>query len=131
MNINKQRKEKKKIKITSFMNCLNRNKKNKMAYFQCGKSRSLVTDILIANGRYKEKTNKKYTVYRPRIKKFYPNAQVVLDGKEKHMELLGKGFSFNIETLKDIYSDAITACQISDQEDASIVYHRNSFKHSV
>ena len=31
----------------------------------------------------KENTNKKYPVYRPRIKKFYPNAQLVLDGKKK------------------------------------------------
>jgi len=54
----------------------------------------------------KENTNKKYPVYRLRIKRFYPNAQVVLNEKEK-----------GIEALKDIHSDAITACKISDEED--------------
>jgi len=103
------------------MKWLNKNKKDKMAYFNCGKSCRLITDILIANGRYKENTNKKYPVYRPRIKRFYPNAQVVLDGKEKDIELLGEKFSFNMEILKDIHSDAITACKISDEENGSVV----------
>ena len=115
------RKRKKGIKISSFMKWLNKNKKDKMEYFNCGGSRRLITDILIANGRYKENTNKKYPVYRPRIKKFYPNAQLVLDGKKKDIEVLGEKFSLNMETLKDIHSDAITACKISDEEDGSVV----------
>jgi hypothetical protein len=115
------RKRKKRIKIGSFMKWLNKSKKDKMAYFNCGKSRRLITDILIANGRYKENTNKKYPVYRPRIKKFYPNAQVVLDGKKKDIEVLGEKFSLNMEILKDIHSDAITACKISDEEDGGVV----------
>jgi len=102
----KQGRERKKgIKISSFMKWLN---KDKMEYFNCGGSRCLITDILIANGRYKENTNKKYPVYRPRIKKFYPNAQLVLDGKKKDIEVLGEKFSLNMETLKDIHSDAIS-----------------------
>lgn len=115
------RKRKKRIKIKFFLKWLNRYKKKEVAYFNCGKSRRLITDILVANGRYKEKVSEKYPVYRPRIKRFYPNAQVVLDGKEKDIELWGEKFSFNLETLQDMSSEAITACKLSDEEDGRVV----------
>lgn len=115
------RRRKKRIKIMSFMKWLNRSKREEVAHFNCGKSRRLITDILIANGRYKEKIRGRYPVYRPRIKRFYPNAQLVLDGKEKEIEVWGERFSFNLETLKDIHSDAITACKLSDEEDGRVL----------
>jgi len=87
-----------------------------------GKSRKIVTDILIANDCYEEKKSAlDYPTYKPRIKRYYPNAQVVFDGSEIKITFGENSYKFNLELFKDMKSKALTSFVVSDEETAEAV----------
>jgi len=87
-----------------------------------GKSRKVVTGILIANDWYEEKKSAKdYPSYKPRIKRYYPNAQIVFDGSEMKINFRGNDYKFNLELFKDMKGKALTSFVVSDEEAAEAV----------
>ena len=116
-------KRRKRLKIGSFLKWLNNMHHDEVAFFGCGKSRRVITEILVANGLYEERLSKrKYSGYKPRLSRYCSNAQVVIDGKELSIELMGERFHFNVEMAKDMFSEAITGHGISQEEDARAVW---------
>lgn len=121
--IERSRGRKKIGSIKEFMNWLRNNRKQELKNHPFGKSRRVITDILIAHDLYEEKVPKdKYPKYTPRLVRYYPGAQIVLDGKEIEVIVNGIGNKFNLEMSKDIKSSAITSHEISDEETSEVVY---------
>lgn len=115
-------KRKKRLKIRLFMKWLNKAHKKEMEFFSSGKSRRVITEILVANGLYEERlSKKKYPGYKPRLSRYCPNAQLVGDGKKLDIEFMGEKFEFNLEMVKDMLSEAITGHTLSEEEDAEAV----------
>jgi hypothetical protein len=50
-----QQKRRKRLKIRSFLRYLNKVHREQVAFFGCGKSRRVITEILVANGIYEER----------------------------------------------------------------------------
>lgn len=118
-----QRKREKRLRIRSFMKWLNKVNREEVSFFGCGKSRRVITEILVANGLYDERLSKrKYPGYRPRLSRYCPNAQLVIDGKELAIEFMEERFSFNLEMAKDMVSDVITGHSVTEEEDAQVVW---------
>lgn len=108
--------------ITSFQRWLRGEHGEQLRSYPFERSRRVITDILVAHDLYTEKISKNnYAQYKPRIKRYYPGAQLEVDGKELKVELNGTQYSFNLETCVDIATDAITSHKISDQETAEVV----------
>ncbi len=117
-----KQKRKKRLKIGSFMKWLNKVYRERMEFFGSGKSRRVITEILVANGLYEERVSKKkYPGYKPRLTRYCPNAQLVGDGKKLDIEFMGEKFQFNLEMVKDMLSEAITGHTLSEEEDAEAV----------
>lgn len=117
-----KQKRRKRLKIGSFLKWLNKAHREQVNFFGCGKSRRVITEILVANGLYEERLSKKrYPSYRPRLSRYCPNAQLVIDGKGLFIEFMGERFGFNLEMAKDMISEAITGHTITDEEDAQAV----------
>ena len=77
----------------------------------------------MANGLYEERLSKrKYPGYKPRLSRYCPNAQLVIDGKKLAIDFMGESFRFNLEMAKDMLSEAITGHSITDEEDAQAVW---------
>ncbi len=109
-------------KLKGYIKWLRKNKGEQLKRYPFGKSRRVITEILIANDLYVEKADKtKYADYKPRIKRYYPGAQIVIDGKEIKVIINGSTYRFNLEMSKDMKSDAITSHVISDEETAEAV----------
>ena len=113
----------KRLRIKSFMRWLNKVHREKVIFFGCGKSRRVITEILVANGLYEEKlSRRKYPSYKPRLSRYCPNAQLVIDGKEVVIEFMGERYCFNLEMAKDMFSEVITGHSITDEEDVQAVW---------
>lgn len=109
--------------IKSFIKWLKRNRKSELKSHPFGKSRRIITEILIAHNLYKAKASSKgYKRYTPRLRRYYPGAQVVLDGKKMGVKINGNRYEFNLEMCKDIKSDSITSHQISEEETGGVVF---------
>jgi hypothetical protein len=84
-------------------------------------SRQTVADMLSGNGiRAAEKTRKKFKYHEP-VKKFFPNAQACLDGKQIDIAINDHAYCFTVEMAKDLASDAITATDFGASETAELV----------
>lgn len=113
----------KRLRIKSFMRWLNKVHREKVIFFGCGKSRRVITEVLVANGLYEEKlSRRKYPSYKPRLSRYCPNAQLVIDGKEVAIEFMGERYCFNLEMAKDMFSEVITGHSITDEEDVQAVW---------
>ena len=84
-------------------------------------SRQTVADILRGNGVEPVKSQPKGQRYYEPVKKFFPNAQLCLDGKQIDIELNNNMHSFTVEMAKDLASDAITAAEFGKTETAELV----------
>jgi len=130
--IEKQTQGKKISKVSTFIKWLKKEKREELKNHPAGKSRRVITELLICYDYYKEKVNKnQYAYYSPRIKQYYPNAQIVLDGKEQLIEFNNRKHKFTVELSIDICSNAITSKSVSKEETAEVVYdvikkHNNS-----
>ena len=114
----------KRLRIRSFMKLLNKVNREDVSFFGCGKSRRVITEILVANGlsMMRDLSKRKYPNYRPRLSRYCPNAQLVIDGKELAIEFMEERFSFNLEMAKDMVSDVITGHSVTEEEDAQVVW---------
>lgn len=113
----------KRLRMKSFMRWLNKVHREKVIFFGCGKSRRVITEILVANGLYEEKlSGRRYPSYKPRLSRYCPNAQLVIDGKEIAIEFMGERYCFNLEMAKDMFSEVITGHSITDEEDVQAVW---------
>jgi hypothetical protein len=118
-----QQKRRKRLRIKPLLRYLNKVHREQVAFFGCGKSRRVITEILVANGLYEERLSKrKYPGYKPRLSRYCPNAQLVIDGKKLAIEFMGERFRFNLEMAKDMLSEAITGHSLTDEEDAQAVW---------
>lgn len=83
-------------------------------------SRKTVEDMLSGNGLAKPKSRQAQK-YHPPLEQYYPNAQVVLDGKEVIVNLLNQAYRFVLEFCTDIASDNIGGSAIARTETAELV----------
>jgi hypothetical protein len=114
-------KERKKIKMTAFMKYLRKNWQQQ-SYLTPTPSRKTVEDLLLANGCRKPKTKAKSRLkYHPRVKRYFPHAQTVLDGKQVVVWLNGQDYRFVLELCKDMASDGTGGYAIEETETAELV----------
>lgn len=117
-----KRKGNKISRLKSFLKWLRNRKKAELKNHPVGRSRRIITEILIANDLYDAKKKKKdYPSYNPRIKRYYPGAQMVIDGSRVELNLNGKTYNFNLEMSKDMKAKALTGFKISAEETAETV----------
>ena len=114
-------KERKRIKIKAFIKHLKIQWQNQ-PWLTPAPSRKTVMSMLEGNGRLKIKNqaNKKQS-YHPPLKRFFPHAQTVLDGKEVTVFLGGQSFDFVMELSKDMASDALGGFDVAKTETAELV----------
>ena len=114
-------KERKKIKMTAFMKYLRKNWQQQ-SHLTPAPSRKSVEDMLLANGCRQPKTKvQSRTKYHPRVTRYFPHAQTVLDGKQVVVSLNGQDYSFVLELCKDMASDATGGYAIAETETAELV----------
>jgi len=114
-------KERKKIKMTAFMKYLRKNWQQQSHLTPCP-SRKTVADLLLANGCRKPKTQaNSRPQYHPAVKRYFPHAQTVLDGKQVVVSVNGHDYLFVLELCKDMASDGIGGYAIDETETADLV----------
>jgi hypothetical protein len=84
-------------------------------------SRKTVEDMLLGNGLRQPKTKKRHSSPAEKIRQYYPNAQVLLDGKEVELLYKNQLYGVNLEFCKDIASTAITGMAVSETENYQAV----------
>jgi len=105
----------KKVKIAAFMKTLRANWKTTDWLLPCP-SRKTVEDMLLANGLRQPKPPKPGAAPVEKIRQYYPNAQVLLDGKEVEVLYKDQPYCMNLELGKDIASRALTGMAVSESE---------------
>jgi len=114
-------KERKKIKLTAFMKYLRKSWQHQSWLTPCP-SRKSVEDLLQANGCRQPKTQAQARPqYHPRVKRYFPHAQTVLDGKQVVVRLNNQAYSFVLELCKDMASDGSGGYAIGETETAELV----------
>jgi len=113
--------ERKKVKINAFMKHL-REQWKRQSWLTPAPSRKTVEDMLLANDcrKRKIKPNRRRR-YHPKIKRYFPHAQTVLDGKQVIVSLNDQDFVFVLEFCKDMATDAIGGYAIGKSETAELV----------
>jgi hypothetical protein len=116
-------KERKRVKIKAFMKHLNQNWQHQ-SWLTPVPSRKTVEDILLANDCRKPKPKTKPTHkprYHPPVKRHFPHAQTVLDGKQVVVSVNGHDYTFVLELCKDMATDAIGGYAVGYSETAELV----------
>ena len=109
-----------KVKFGAFMKQLRKAWKQNDWVIPCP-SRKTVEDILLANDVRQPKSQKPQTPHTNRVKQFFPNAQVLLDGKEIEVIYKGEAYFVTIEFCKDIASGATTGMALGESESYELV----------
>jgi hypothetical protein len=110
----------KKIKKTAFFKHLKRSWKKQTSWLINCPARKTVEDMLRGNGFGKIKSRPPAKYYPP-VTRFYPNAQVLLDGKDVIISLLNQAYQFVVEFCQDIATSNIGGNAISHTETAEVV----------
>jgi hypothetical protein len=114
-------KERKRTKIKAFVKHL-RKQWQQQSWLTPAPSRKTIEDMLIANGYRKPKSSSaKKPGYYPKVKRYFPHVQTVLDGKEVVVTLGGDDYPFIMELTKDMATDAIGGYAIGSSETAELV----------
>ncbi len=114
-------KERQRVKINAFMKHF-REKWNRQSWLTPPPSRKAVEDMLLANGCRKPKAKALPKAnYHPPVKRYFPHAQTVLDGKQVVVSLGGQQHPFVLEFSKDMAADAIGGCAVGKSETAELV----------
>jgi hypothetical protein len=109
-----------KIRFTSFVKELTKIWR-RQSWLTPPPSRQTAADMLNGNGiRIVEKRHKKIKYHEP-VKKFFPNAQACLDGKQIDIVVNEHAHHFTVEVVKDLASDAVTATEFGASETAELV----------
>ena len=95
------------VKIVAFMKHLKQQWQDQ-SWITPLPSRKTVEDMLLAGSCRKAKAKPvQKRNYHPAVKRLFPHAQTVLDGKEVMVSLGGREFRFVMEFSKDMATDAI------------------------
>ena len=114
-------KQRQRVKINAFMKHF-REKWNRQSWLTPPPSRKTVEDMLLANGcRMPKAKVLPRTNYHPAVKRYFPHAQTVLDGKQVVVSLGGQEYPFVLEFSKDMATDAIGGCAVRKSETAELV----------
>jgi hypothetical protein len=115
------KKERTRVKINAFTRHL-RAQWSRQSWLTPPPSRKTIEDMLLANGcrTPKIKSSPRRTYY-PRVKRHFPHAQTVLDGKEVIVSLNGTDYPFVMEFSKDMATDAIGGWAVGSSETAELV----------
>jgi len=84
-------------------------------------SRKTVEDMLVANDCRKPTPKKSRRGHTEKVTRYFPGAQVLLDGKEVVLSLLGRAHKFVVEFCQDSASSAIGGSAIGKTETAELV----------
>ena len=107
--------------MTAFMKYLRKNWQQQ-SHLTPAPSRKTVEDLLLANGCRQPKTQAKSRPnYHPAVKRYFPHAQTVLDGKQVVVSLNGQDYTFVLELCKDMASDGNGGYAIGETETAELV----------
>lgn len=113
--------ERKRVKIKAFMKHLTR-QWGQQGWLTRAPSRKTVADILSANDLYRSKVRSATkNSYHDPMKKYFPQVQSVMDGKEVVVSINSNDYPFILEYSKDIASDAICGAAIGQSESAELV----------
>jgi transposase InsO family protein len=113
--------EREKVKISAFMKELRQQWKTQ-PWAVAPPSRKTVEDMLAANGCRKPTPRKSATaVHIEKTRRHFPGAQVLLDGKQVLVSLLGQVYTFVIEFCQDMATSTIGGTAIGDTETAELV----------
>lgn len=107
--------------MTAFMKYLRKTWQSQSWLTPCP-SRKTVEDMLLANGCRKPRTQPKSRPnYHPPVKRHFPHAQIVLDGKHVVVSMNGHDYLFVLELCKDMATDAIGGYAVGETETAALV----------
>ncbi len=107
--------------MTVFMKYLRKNWQRQSWLTPCP-SRKTVEDMLLANGCRKPRTKAKSRPnYHPAVKRHFPHAQIVLDGKQVVVSVNSHDYLFVLELCKDMATDAIGGYAVGETETAAVV----------
>lgn len=109
-----------KVRFQAFMKKLRAAWKDTAWLLPCPSSKT-VQDMLLANGVRLPQAKKAALPSSEKIKRYFPNAQVLLDGKEVELVYQGKHYRLTLEFCKDLASDAIGAAAVGATEDYQLV----------
>jgi hypothetical protein len=109
-----------KVKFGAFMKQLRKAWK-KTAWVVACPSRKTVEDMLLANGVRQPQAQQPKTPPTDRVKQFFPNAQVLLDGKEVEVIYKGQAYYVTIEFCKDVAAGATTGMAVGESERYALV----------
>lgn len=110
----------KKVKFKAFMKEMRKQWKMTDWVIPCP-SRKTVEDMLFGNGLYKAAAPKPRAPHTAKVKTFFPNAQVLLDGKQVDVIYKGQSYRVTLEFVKDIASGATTGAAIGTTENYDLV----------
>jgi len=115
-------KDRKKVMITAFVKHLKKSWKEQ-SWLTPAPSRQTVKEMLLANGygKVNERAIKSKQNYHPPVKRYFPHAQSVLDGKEVVVSLSGQDYKFVLEFSKDMASDGIGGYAVGKSESYELV----------
>jgi hypothetical protein len=109
-----------KVKFGAFMKQLRKAWKKTDWVIACP-SRKTVEDMLLANGVRQPQSQQPKTPHTDRVKQLFPNAQVLLDGKEVEVIYKSQAYYVTMEFCKDVASGATTGLAIGETERYELV----------
>jgi len=117
--------EREKVKIEAFAKHLRRQWKAQ-PWEVTPPSRKTVEDMLKGNGLREKKAKKSRSAssqkgHTEKVKRHFPGAQALLDGKEVLVSFLGQTFEFVLEFCQDMATGTIGGSAIGDTETAKLV----------
>jgi len=112
--------KRKKVRFSAFMKQLRKAWKDKGWLVRCP-SRKTVEDMLSGNGARQPKSAIGKTPHTARVKSFFPNAQVSLDGKQVEVLYNGRVHTVTLEISKDLATGADTAVAVGETETYELV----------
>ena len=110
----------KKVKFKAFMKALRKNWKSMDWAVDCP-SRKTVEDMLWGNDVRQPKSSRPKAKPVAKVKTFFPNAQVLLDGKQVEVTYKGQTYVVILELCKDIASGANTGMAVGTSESYELV----------
>ena len=114
------REARKKVKFKAFMKTLRKRWKSMDWAVDCP-SRKTVEDMLLGNDVRQPKSSKPKAKPVARVKTFFPNAQVLLDGKQVEVIYKGQTYVVTLELCKDVASNANTGMAVGASESCELV----------
>jgi hypothetical protein len=112
----------KKVKFKAFMKEMRKQWKTTDWLIPCP-SRKTIEDMLVGNGLRKPTAPMPKVSHTAKVKTFFPNAQVLLDGKSRSFGMVYKNQTYRVtlEFVKDIASGTTTGAAVGQSESYELV----------